>query len=79
MKELWLVGQHTSGLWNIRKNEYTMVAWDFQGVFSSQELAEAACKTSYYFVVPVNLDEQLPHDSVDWPGLYHPIQAEETP
>jgi len=38
-------------------------AWDFQGVFSTEELADKACRDETYFIWYVNLDEELPHES----------------
>lgn len=46
--------------------------WSFQGVFGSEEKAVAACRDELYFVAPVNLDQELPHDRLTWPGAYYP-------
>lgn len=49
--------------------------WDIQGVFSTEEKAVAACRTPDYFVGPLTLDAELPHEVVpDWPGSYYPME-----
>ena len=48
-------------------------AWDFQGVFSTEEAAVAACRDETYFVGPAELDQELPHETTTaWPGGYFP-------
>lgn len=49
---LWLVGRH------VRGNH-----WDVQGIFSSRELAVAACKNVRYFLFVLDLDRELPEES----------------
>lgn len=56
---LWLVGQY-------RESAQAGVVWDFQGVFSSKEKAVAACRTSSYFVVSVEVDEEAPEEIKPW-------------
>jgi len=63
---LWLVGQYRGGTGDGN------IAWDFQGVFSSQEEAEAACRSADYFVAPATLGAQLPDATCPWPGVYYP-------
>lgn len=46
--------------------------WSFQGVLDSEEKAIAACRDDSYFIGPVKLNEQLPHDRLAWPGAYYP-------
>lgn len=58
---LWIVGRVTS-----------KDGWDFQGVFTERVLAMQACRDKTYFTGPVNLNEQLPHDSIIWPGVCWP-------
>lgn len=64
---LWIVGRHL----------YESDAWEFQGVFTSQEFALAACRDRSYFIAPAILDEIHSHESVPWPGAYYPLAAEE--
>ncbi|RZL30257.1 MAG: hypothetical protein EOP35_24120 [Rubrivivax sp.] len=72
MHKLYLVGQHRGP------------SWEFQGVFSSPEAADAACKTRTFFVYPVTLDEEQPTEttphqpnSVRWPRCNgaEPVEA----
>ena len=64
---LWIVGQYRG------QTEDGHVAWDFQGVFASQEEAEAACPSEKYFVGPAVLGEKLPDHGLAWPGVYYPL------
>jgi hypothetical protein len=59
---LWIVGENT------RED------WEFVGVFSSQEKAEAACTNPNCWIGPAVLDEDSGDSSksVDWPGVYFP-------
>ena len=58
--KLWIVGQKVGD---------DRDAWEFQGVFSSEELADRACRSKRYFMAPAVLDVELPHDPVDtWEG-----------
>ncbi len=61
---LWLVGQ--------AKSE-TPGEWEFQGIFSTEEKAVGACRTAWYFVAPVELDKELPHETATMPGSYYPL------
>ena len=45
--------------------------WEFCGVFSTLELARAACKGDDYFIGPATLDEQTPDESMMWPGALY--------
>lgn len=58
MKELWLCGQ-LIGKWS-----KTGSVWAFQGIFTTKQKAINACRTSKYFIYPVQLDEELPVESV---------------
>ena len=48
-------------------------AWEFQGVFSSENKAKEACKNDKYFIGPAEMDKLYPNESIDgWPGAYYP-------
>lgn len=70
MTELWIVGQ-TKGRY-VRGNQ-SDVAWEFQGVFDSEEKAVAACRDGNYFVAPVTLNAEAPSESIPFPGGYYPL------
>ena len=54
---VYLVGQH--------RNEYPEGnVWEWQGVFSTEEKARAACRNWRYFYTPLELDENAPDESV---------------
>lgn len=66
--QLWLV---TQVKWN--PDIEGAVIWEFQGIFSSEEKALAACRDENYTMAPAILDEELPHESLpDWPGFRAP-------
>ena len=58
---VWICGQqHEEG------------QWEFQGVFTTEDLAIAACRNETYFIGPAKLDEQLPAETCMWAGGYYP-------
>lgn len=61
-------------LWIVGRAVGTERAFEFQGVFSSEAIAVAACKDETYFIGPATLDEELPHETMtdNWPGSYYP-------
>ena len=63
---LWICGQ-LIGEW-----KPTGSAWAFQGVFSDQARAEAACRDNTYFVLPCAIDVELPHESMQAVNAYYP-------
>jgi hypothetical protein len=56
--KLWICGQSTG----IGRE------WEFQGAFSSEMDAIAACKNERFFIGPANLNEKIPTRSIKWPG-----------
>jgi len=60
---VYVVGQYKHG-------EIPDVVWELQGVFSTKENANAACRTEDYFVVELTLDESLPHETMALPTRY---------
>lgn len=67
MTDLWICGKYLSG------DEMGSVVWEFVGVFSSEELAVAACLCDTYFVAPAKLDKAFPDETLLWPGVYYPL------
>lgn len=47
--------------------------WEFQGVFSDEETAIAACFNERCFIAPATLDLRLPSEGVKWTGAYYPL------
>jgi hypothetical protein len=62
-KKLWIVGRNKDG---------TGKDWDFQGVFDSEDLAIAACRDGTYFLAPACLNEEIPHETSDFPLCRYP-------
>ena len=46
--------------------------WEFCGVFTLREHAEAHCSTDSHFVGPVPLDRYIGDDTTPWPDAYYP-------
>jgi hypothetical protein len=69
-KKLWLVGQYKSG-------EKGNIVWEFQGIFSTEEKAVAACKNFRYWVAPIIMDEECPDGTVSFENDYYPISMTE--
>jgi len=57
--KVWIVGQ-------------LGMPWEFQGVFSTKEKAEAACKTPFHFIGPAEMDVELPEQKSFWPDAEYP-------
>ena len=76
MSKLWLVGQVISGTYDVRDGKWgDDYCWEANGIFESEELAVAACRTEDYFVMPLELNQSLPHEKVDAPfGSYYPLK-----
>ena len=68
---LWLCARYV--------RNYDGEVWELQGIFSSEEAAIAACRSSQHFVGPVEVDKRLPERTVDWRGLYYPRGQKERP
>lgn len=66
---LWIVGTFHC---EISKD---VVAWTFEGAFSSYALALARAKrlgSPSVFIGPTKLDEELPIDDLPWPNIEYP-------
>jgi hypothetical protein len=63
--KLWIVGK------NVKETEHGIV-WEFQGIFSDQEKAIAACHTEFYFLAPMELNRELPRETTVMVGGYYP-------
>ena len=66
---LWVVFQ-LKGKW--RKPEDGGSVIEFQGVFSTEQKAIDACRDENYFMAPVKLDKELPHESIQMNGGCYP-------
>jgi hypothetical protein len=64
--KLWVVFRY-------RSSRGDAVCADFQGVFSTEAKAVAACRNWRYSVCPATLNESLPDGlEKNWPGAYYP-------
>lgn len=62
---LWIVGQ-------VKEGKKAKWYWEYVGVFDSKEKAVDACRDETYFVGPTELNNALPHETVEWEGAYYP-------
>jgi hypothetical protein len=53
------------------------VAWDFQGVFDTEAQAQAACRDSWYFIAPAEVNRSLPDATEIWPRARYPLEDSE--
>jgi len=51
--------------------------WDGKGAFSSKTKAISACTVPEHFIGPLNIDEILPDEIIDWPGCEYPLIGRE--
>jgi hypothetical protein len=63
---LWLVGKNIAELG-------VLVAWEFQGIFDTEENAAAVCSTTRHFIAPVTLNEPVPEDTSEFPNCRYPL------
>lgn len=68
---LWLCGQ-------FKMETISGNIWDFQGIFNLKEDAVKACKNENYFIVPVEIDKELPKETECWPLVVYPNKKEIT-
>lgn len=50
-----------------------------QGIFTDEALAVEAAIDESYFVGPLPINGALPHDAVEWRGLYFPLAESKQP
>ena len=63
---LWVAGK-------VLEQNFRNTAWEFVGVYDSEEKAVDACITDYHFVAPVVLNDTAPLERLLWPGCYYPL------
>jgi len=63
---LWLVGKNVAELG-------VLVAWEFQGIYNTEENAVTACVTARHFVAPVLLNETVPEATSEFPNARYPL------
>ena len=61
-RQVWIAGKITD-----------CPAWEFIGVFDSEDKAVAVCKTNQYFVAPCVVNEAAPEEARPMPGGYYPL------
>lgn len=67
---VWVTGK-------VVNSESTPMAWAIQGVFDTKEKAIAACRSEWYFIGPLRINEALPDENKEWPGCTYPMATEE--
>lgn len=64
--DLWLTGQ-------FKAETDKGSVWEFQGIFSTQELAEKACINNNCFVARVELNVSGPEETRIFQDMYYPV------
>ena len=73
--KLWIVGRYLSHNDELYEG-HPIVAWDFEGAFTTKEKAIEACAANEnYFIAPAILDERWPEERSEWKGSYYPLGA----
>lgn len=70
--KLWLVGKHRGD------GPDGSIAWEFSGIFATEDEAVAACRDHFYFVGPCVVGEIIPDEPIEWPESYYPLIAKES-
>lgn len=47
--------------------------FEILGLYSSEQAARARCETSIDGIGPLVVDQDMPDESIAWPGAYHPL------
>lgn len=53
-------------------------AWEFAGIYDTEEKAIKACEEDNYFIGPTPMNSSMPDVSIVWPGAYYPLREEKT-
>ena len=64
--QLWVVA-------DVKSEDGTV--WELRGVYTSVELAEAACPTAWFCIMPVEANVSAPLQTTQCPGAYYPKAA----
>ena len=77
----WLVKDKITGYFREAKvyENHVECFWEFVGVSFVQQKAEEMCLTPNYFVGPFVIGQDMPTDTVDWPGGYFPKWGSDVP
>ena len=67
-KQVWIAGKAEYKDWP---------AWEFTGVFDSEEKAVATCLTNQHFVAPYIMNEVAPEEISTMQGCYYPLAKKE--
>jgi hypothetical protein len=73
IKTVWVCGQYHGEYLDEHTADHDGIAWELQGVFTTEALAIAACRDNQYFIGPMTLNESLPHNKAEWIGCYYPL------
>jgi len=65
-QKLWIVGRYEG------TNKNDISCWTFEGIYSKESDAIRRATLTNHFVAPVVVDEKIPEEDFDWPGLYYP-------
>lgn len=70
MTILWISGKVISQ--SISDDGFNTTAWEFHGVFDSEEKAKESCHDEMYFIGPSELNKPFPAEQCEWADSYYP-------
>lgn len=73
-KKMWLVLQEIKGIWNWRDEKWEDGSFvtEIGGIFETEEKAVAACRDENYYIMPLVVNKQSPHESNVVNDCYYP-------
>jgi hypothetical protein len=51
-------------------------AWELQGIFDSDTKAIIACRDESYFVSPITINKELPHETITMSCCLYPLRVD---
>lgn len=66
---IWVVGRREP-----TSDPLIKADWHIQGIATHENVAIEMCADENYFIGPLPLNTALPHDTIEWVGLYFPLR-----
>lgn len=64
-QKLWVVGKY-------KPFEDGHYSWELMGIFDNYLDAYNGCRNEYYFIGPMELNQLLPDELMEWKGAHYP-------
>jgi hypothetical protein len=77
---VWVLGRVTGPpAWAATPPGRIVLAWEVCGIFTTREKAVEVNRGPAFFVGPVPVDQHLPTETVEWPGVQWPWDVRSSP